>query len=129
MRFHRNNGARGDAEWVCLHEAQSKVACYARVMLVKNVTFHHTATDGWALGDPKWLAGATSASRGQILLDPEVASKVRPDALARLPIEGWLPLWYRKRDGFLCHKRKLAGARWMLLAPGLVAIRGPVFCS
>lgn len=127
MRFHRNNGARGSAEWMCLLPDQSKVFCYARVVLVKDVTFEHKGLDGWALGEPKWIEGAVPPIIGQTQLDPAVAGKIRPDALARMPVDGWMPLWYRKGDGFWCYKRKLAGARWMLLAPGLVAIRRPRF--
>lgn len=127
MRFHRNNGSKGSAEWMCLLPDQSKVFCYTRVVLVKDVTFEHSAADGWAIGEPKWLCGAEPPSKSKIILEPEIAAKIRPDALARMPVEGWLPLWYRPGNGFWCYKRKLAGARWMLLGPGLAAIRRPRF--
>lgn len=112
---------------MCLLPDQSKVFCYARVVLVKDVTFEHNAADGWALGTPKWIAGAVPPILGQVLLDPAIADKVRPDALARLPVGGWLPLWYRRGTGFWCYKRRMTGARWLLLGPGLAAVRRPRF--
>lgn len=108
---------------MCLLPDQSKVFCYARVVLAKDVTFENNAADGWAIGDLKWLAGVETKMP---LYPEEIAGKVRPDALKRMPIDGWLPLWYRPSgQGFWCYKRQVLGARWLLLAPGLVAIRVP----
>jgi hypothetical protein len=122
MRFQRNAGARGAAEWMCLTPTQSECFCYARVVLAKDVTFEIAGRDGWALGDLKWLAGAEPASLGK-LLRPEIAACINPRALARLPVHGWEPLWFRAGHGFFSGARKLDRVRWLLLGPGLAVVR------
>ncbi len=107
---------------MCLTPTQSECFCYARVVLAKNVTFEIAGLDGWALGDLKWLAGVLPASRGKLLRE-EIAACIRPDALRRLPIQGWSPLWYQKGEGFFSRGRRLAGTRWLLMGPGIVAVR------
>lgn len=123
MRFHRNAGARGSAEWACLTPDQSRIWCYARVVLAKDVTFETRGADGWALGELRWMAGPT-LQRG-LLLPPEVARCERPDALRRLPVRGWLPLTYRQGEGFSVNGRRITRARAMLLGPGVMVVRSP----
>ena len=123
MRFHRNAGAKGGAEWACLTPDQSRIFCYARVVLVKDVVFETKGADGWALGELLWLAMPV-AHRG-VLLPPEVAKAERPDALRRLPVHGWLPLWYRQGEGFSVHGSRVTRARRLLLGPGVALVRGP----
>ena len=120
MRFHRNAGARGLAEWVCITPAQDRIFCYARLILAKGVTFEHNAADGWALGEPKWLWGLAPGSK-HLKVAPEALAVERP--WPRVPVEGWLPLRYVGGKGFFCAGQRLLGARWMLLGPGLTVVK------
>jgi hypothetical protein len=120
MRFHRNAGARGEAEWMCLTPSQSKVFCYARVVLAKNVTFEIAGLDGWALGDLRWLACPYKVA------DDAIWPLVRPDALARLPVNGWSALRFRKREGFFTDGgRRVLRARAILLGPSVSVVWRP----
>lgn len=117
MRFHRNAGARGAAEWICCTPTQSKIHCYARIVLAKDVIFETAGRDGWALGELKWLAEPVPGS-AHLLLEEEIRLATRPDALARLRLR-WVKLWYRPGQGFFDDgMRPLRGARALLLGPG-----------
>lgn len=123
MRFHRNKGAAGEAEWACLTPDQRRIWCYARVVLAKDVIFETHGADGWALGELRWMAGPVSQKGLQ--MPPEVARLERPDALRRLPVRGWLPLVYKQGEGFSVHGRRITRARAMLLGPGVMVVRSP----
>lgn len=116
MRFHRNAGARGAAEWICCTPTQSKIHCYARIVLAKDVIFETAGRDGWALGELKWLAEPVPAS-AHLTLEPEILAAARPGALGQR--RGWQKLWYRPGAGFFDDGgRPLRGARALLLGPG-----------
>lgn len=116
-RFHRNAGARGEAEWVCLVPDQSRIWCYARVFLVRDVVFEIAGLDGWAIGELAGHLGALPNIRGREL-PPEIACSP-----LQFTTEGWLPLWYHKRKGFFSGERKVERTSELLLGPGLAVIR------
>lgn len=127
MRFHRNIGARGAAEWVASTDDHGCVLGYARTMLVKNVRFVLHQADGWALGELKWAAEPMSRSRNE-MLHQEIASKLNPWGLARLPLHGWIPLWFRRDPpAFMAGGREMTGAKALLLGPGLAMVWRPTY--
>ena len=122
-RFHRNVGARGAAEWMCTTPDQKRTWCYARAFLVSGVSFETAGLDGWALGQLRCMSEPMPVSVGG-LLPVEVSDLERPEVFARVPARGWEPLLYVKGQGFFVHGRRVTRARWLLLGPGLTAIRG-----
>lgn len=129
MRFHRNTGAHGEAEWVAGTDDNKRLFGYARVMLVRDVEFVLNGADGWALGELRWCSEPMSRSRRE-LLDPEIARKVRPGALARLPIHGWQPLWFRRDPpGFTVGGRHVVRAKGLLLGPSFMQVWAPTFAN
>ncbi len=103
---------------------QSKVWCYAGVVLMQDVTFETSGLDGWALAPDIAVSEPVPASAGS-KLPREIEACVRPGILDAVPIEGWQQLLYVKGRGFFVGARQMIGAGHLLVAPSLTLVLGP----